>query len=92
MNILGRRTAIRLAVAAAIAAPWAVTAQRWQSKAITIVAAYPAGGVADQMARTLAAELAKRVGQPVIVENRVGAAGMIGTNTSPRRPPTATRR
>lgn len=80
MNILTRTTAICLAVAAAIAAPLAAMAQAWPSKPITIVAAYPDGGVADQMAQTLAAELAKRVGQPVIVDSRVGAAGTIGTN------------
>ncbi|WP_167784853.1 Bug family tripartite tricarboxylate transporter substrate binding protein [Ramlibacter rhizophilus] len=77
-----RRLAVLAFGAAAATAllPHAVQAQAWPSKPITIVAAYPAGGVADQMARVLATELSKRVGQPVTVENRVGASGMIGAN------------
>lgn len=55
-------------------------AQSFPQRPITIVVAYPAGGVADQMARVLAGELAKRLGQPVTVENRVGASGTIGAS------------
>lgn len=81
MKPIERRTFARTLVLAATAllglAP-AAHAQAWPTKPVTIVAAYPAGGVADQMARLLAAELGKRLGQPVIVENRVGASGIIG--------------
>lgn len=81
MNNVPRRMALALAAAAAtIAIPFAALAQAFPQKPITIVAAYPAGGVADQMARVLAGELSKRLGQPVTVENRVGASGMIGAN------------
>ena len=78
-----QRRALLLALAATAALamlgfPGHLAAQAWPSRPITIVAAYPAGGVADQMARVLATELSKRVGQPVTVENRVGASGMIG--------------
>ena len=79
MRKIFRRTAIVLALAA-VAGPATVAAQAWPSKPIMIVVGYPAGGVADQMARVLAAELSKRVGQPVTVENRVGASGTIGAN------------
>ena len=72
---------LHLALALAAAAiPCAALAQAFPQKPITIVAAYPAGGVADQMARVLAGELGKRLGQPATVENRVGASGMIGAN------------
>jgi len=81
-----RRSAILLALGAFLACPATVSAQAWPSKPITIVAAYPPGGVADQMARLLANELAKRVGQPVTVENRVGASGMIGANYVAKAP------
>ena len=57
-----QRKAILMALAVLVAAPLQVAAQAWPTKAITIVAAYPAGGVADQMARVLATELSKRVG------------------------------
>ena len=62
-------------------------AQSFPEKAITIVAAYPPGGVADVVARVLATELSKRLGQPVTVENRVGAAGMIGASSVTRAAP-----
>ena len=62
-------------------------AQAWPTKPVTIVAAYPPGGVADQMARVLATELSKRWGQPVTVENRAGASGMIGANHVVRSAP-----
>lgn len=79
MSSILLRMALALA-AVAMAAPSTALAQTFPQKPITIVAAYPAGGVADQMARVLAGELSKRLGQPVTVENRVGASGMIGAN------------
>ncbi len=81
MKPIERRALARtlvVAAAALLGLTPAAHAQAWPTKPVTIVAAYPAGGVADQMARLLAAELGKRLGQPVIVENRVGASGMIG--------------
>lgn len=56
----------------------AAMAQAWPSKPITIVVAYPAGGDTDAIARTYAEKLSQRVGQPVLVDNRPGASGMIG--------------
>lgn len=51
----------------------------WPSKPIVLVVAYPAGGTSDLLARILSSQLNKRLGQPVIVENRPGAGGTIGT-------------
>lgn len=62
-------------------------AQSFPDRPITIVAAYPPGGVADIAARLLATELSKRLAQPVTVENRVGAAGMIGASSVARAAP-----
>ena len=75
-----RMKLVLAAAIVAVAVPFVALAQSFPQKPITIVAAYPAGGVADQMARVLAGELSKRLGQPVTVENRVGASGMIGAN------------
>ena len=65
----------------AVAIPFAALAQDFPQKPVTIIAAYPAGGDADQMAWVLAGELSKRLGQQVTVENWMGASGMIGTNS-----------
>ena len=79
-NIPLRMVLALSAAAMAMTIPSTALAQAFPQKPVTIVAAYPAGGVADQMARVLAGELSKRLGQPVTVENRVGASGMIGAN------------
>ena len=62
-------------------------AQAWPSRPITIITAYPPGGVADQIARVLAGELGGRLGQPVTVENRAGASGTIGAGHVAKSPP-----
>ena len=51
----------------------------YPSKPLTYVVPYPAGGAADVFARSLAGELSKRIGQTVIVENRPGANGNLGS-------------
>jgi len=55
----------------------AAIAQSYPSKPVTLLVPYPAGGVADVIARTANNTLAKHLGQPVIVENLGGASGSI---------------
>lgn len=57
------------------------------SKPITIVVPAPPGGATDALARVLGDELSRRLGQPVVVENRPGASGMIGTQAVARAAP-----
>lgn len=86
---IDRRTALRMA-AAAIAAPaaFAVAAQQdYPDKPIQLVVAYPPGGGTDTLARIIAEGLGKEVGQPVIVVNRAGASGLIGTGQVTRAAP-----
>lgn len=58
-------------------APAAHAQAPFPSKTITIVVPFPAGGVTDNVARTLAAELQKSLGKTVVVENKPGAGGQI---------------
>jgi len=55
----------------------AASAQTYPSKAITIVNGFPPGGPTDLTLRQVAAKLSERLGQPVVIDNRAGAAGTI---------------
>jgi tripartite-type tricarboxylate transporter receptor subunit TctC len=57
----------------------AVYAQSWPSKPIRLIAVFPPGGSVDQVARILAVPLGQQLGQNIIVENKGGASGSIGT-------------
>ena len=66
--------------------PLAAAAQPFPSKPIRLIVAYPAGGPNDLSARTFGQKVADLLGQPVIVENRAGAAGNIGSQFVARSP------
>ena len=68
-----------LAIALA-AAPVAVLAEAWPNRPITLVVPFAAGGGTDSIARDIAKQMADRLGQPVLVDNRGGAGGAIGAN------------
>ena len=80
---LSRRTVLHSAGAtlalSALGNATPAAAQSWPSKNIILVAAQAPGGLTDILARTVAERLGPRLGQPVVVENRVGAGGNIGT-------------
>lgn len=61
-------------------------AQPWPAKPLRWVVAYPAGGGSDFLARQLAPQLSKQLGQPIIIDNRPGAAGIIGTENAVKSP------
>lgn len=64
------------ACSAGIASP----ADNYPSKPITIVVPFPAGGTADVLPRIVAQKLSEKWGQPVVIQNRTGAGGNIGTD------------
>jgi len=62
-------------------------AQDYPTKPITMIVAFPPGGVAELVGRPLAASMEKALGQPVIILNRPGAGGAIGTTVAAKAAP-----
>ncbi len=73
-----RRTALA-ALAGLAAAPVAGRAQPFPARSVAIVVPYPAGGPVDTVARLIAQTMGPGLGQPVVVDNRGGGSGVIGT-------------
>ena len=61
-------------------------AQPWPDKPLRWIVPYAAGGFADIRARKLGLDLAKAIGQPVVIENRAGAGGVVGTDAVAKAP------
>ena len=76
-----------LAFLAAALLPLAVAAQGWPSRPIKMIVPFPAGGPTDVMTRILAEKLAQGLGQPVVVDNKPGAGGTIGSDLVAKSPP-----
>ncbi len=76
--MLSRR---RFSVFAALAAPGIAVAQTaWPTKPIRWIVNFPPAGAADILSRTLAEYFGNRLGQPIVVENKPGAGGMLGAD------------
>jgi tripartite-type tricarboxylate transporter receptor subunit TctC len=63
----------------ALIAPWAAHAQNWPAGNIKIIVPYPPGGSTDMIARLIQPHMQQRLGTTVIIENRAGGGGSIGT-------------
>ncbi len=82
------KTASTLPVAAWAAGPWArASAQAFPSRPVRLVVPFPPGGTTDVVARILGQRLTEVMGQPFVVENRAGAAGMIGADAVAKAAP-----
>ena len=78
-----------LTLSAAILAGFAgsVLAQSYPSKSLRFIVPYPPGGGTDLLARALGKKLSEMWGQPVVIDNRAGAAGIVGTELAAKAPP-----
>ena len=91
MNATRRTTlaAVLSTLAVALAGAWCTGAQaegNYPSKPIHIIVPYPAGGGTDTIARLIGTQLTNRWGQPVIVENKPGASGILGNDLVAKAP------
>jgi tripartite-type tricarboxylate transporter receptor subunit TctC len=77
MKILSKLGAVLVALASALAYP---AMADFPDRPLKIVVPYPPGGTTDLLARALAPRLAERLRQPVVIENRPGAGGVIGSS------------
>ncbi|HKC44231.1 MAG TPA: tripartite tricarboxylate transporter substrate binding protein [Burkholderiales bacterium] len=83
-----KRRAWRLGAFVALAAlATAAPAQTYPTKPIRLVVPYPAGGTTDLVTRIVSPPLAEALGQPIVVENKAGAGGTIGTAEVARATP-----
>jgi tripartite-type tricarboxylate transporter receptor subunit TctC len=78
------RAASLLTLACCVAAP--ALGQTYPTKAIRIVAPFPAGGTSDTIARIIAQKLSEAWSQPVVVDNRGGVGGSLGTEVAAKSP------
>jgi tripartite-type tricarboxylate transporter receptor subunit TctC len=74
------RIAGALALIVVTALPIGAGAQSWPQKPIRLVVPFPAGGPADFFGRGLSNTLKKHIDQPVVIDNRSGAAGVAGAD------------
>src|SRR5258708_33094688 len=79
--------AVAFAFAASASAQHATEAKSWPSRAIHLIVPFPPGSSPDLIARVLSEKLAPALGAPVIVENRPGAGGNLGTALVARAAP-----
>lgn len=80
------RSLLAAAISAAVTLSVA-QAQPWPTRPITLISPYPPGGTNDIVGRLFADKIAIKLGQPIVVENRPGAAGIVGSLAASRAAP-----
>jgi tripartite-type tricarboxylate transporter receptor subunit TctC len=79
--------AMALAAGFAAFAGVAATAEPYPAKPIRLIVTFPPGGSTDILARALQPHLEKRLGQPIVIDNRPGAGGAIGVDAVAKAAP-----
>ncbi len=87
MSWLARTRGAVVSIVALLSWVAAADAQSWPSRPITLVAAFPPNTTTDYGARTIAQELSKALGNPVIVETKAGGGGVVASQSVAKAPP-----
>ena len=87
MKIFRKSIALCAAALVGLTASAAATANDYPNHAIRLIVPYAAGGLTDMLGRSIAQELSNELGQSVVVENRTGAGGIIGTDAIAKATP-----
>jgi tripartite-type tricarboxylate transporter receptor subunit TctC len=80
------KTILKLMLALSLGAPLAVLAQPYPNKPLRLVVPFPPGGGVDALGRIVGERLSAFLGQPVIIDNRAGAGGIVGTEAVAKAP------
>ncbi len=89
MRKIDRRTTLKALAGATLGgmAPKTLVAQgSWPNRPLKMIVPFPSGGTADVLARLMAQRLADAIGQPIVVDNKPGAAGNIGSEAAAKSP------
>jgi tripartite-type tricarboxylate transporter receptor subunit TctC len=84
---ISRRSLLRGALAAALAAPRLARAADYPTRPVRVIVPYPPGGALDTVARVLGAPLGEALGQGIVIYNRPGGGGLIGMNEAAKAAP-----
>jgi len=82
-----RFAGLLLMLVGALGGASSASAQAWPSKPIHWISPWAPGGANDVLSRSIGAEISKTLGQPVVIDNRPGASGVIGTDAVAKAPP-----
>ena len=83
-RVIGRLAGVAFAMLAVVGE---AAAQTYPARPVRLIVPYPAGGSTDILARVLAEKIGPAWGQPMVVENRAGATGVIGADSVAKSPP-----
>jgi tripartite-type tricarboxylate transporter receptor subunit TctC len=82
-----RKASLLVAALCALVLPATAFAQTWPERSVRLIVPYPPGGNVDGAARIIANKLQEKLGQPVVIENKAGAGGLIGGEMAARATP-----
>lgn len=86
MQALRRAFSLSIALGAIMAATGAPAQDKWPSRTITYIVPFPAGGTTDTLARLISQKLGAALGTTVVVDNKGGAGGSVGSELAARAP------